>query len=64
MQAVLKLAPTVYLPPETPPPVLELGADGRLRATTLGASHRGGRQALLPLVGAEPLHLAPGRGPG
>lgn len=38
MQAVLKLAPTVYLPPETPPPVLELGADGRLRAHTLEAS--------------------------
>ncbi len=31
MEMTLKLAPTVYMPPETPPPVLELGADGRLR---------------------------------
>ncbi|HEU5219338.1 MAG TPA: DUF1854 domain-containing protein [Gemmatimonadales bacterium] len=30
----LKLAPTVYMPPEVLPPVLELGADGRLRAGT------------------------------
>jgi hypothetical protein len=34
MLTTTKLAPTVYLPPETPPPVLELGADGRLRAGT------------------------------
>jgi hypothetical protein len=38
MEATMKLAPTVYLPPEVLPPVLELGADGRLRAGTSGAT--------------------------
>ena len=36
MEMTLKLAPTVYMPPEVLPPVLELGADGRLRAGTPG----------------------------
>ncbi len=36
MQSTLKLAPTVYMPPEVLPPVLELGADGRLRAGIMG----------------------------
>ena len=34
MEMTLKLAPTVYLPPAVPPPVLTLDADGTLRAGT------------------------------
>ena len=36
MEMTLKLAPTVYKAPEVLPPVLELGADGRLVVLTVG----------------------------